>query len=153
MLPLVYTCLYNTNKWMSSKSQHWNALVSFGWSRNFFSSPEPKARNLSVVRRRYRRRCRCRLHCRWHCWRILFTFSSSSQEPADQFQSNLAQSILKCWGLNFFSNEGLRLFPRGDNYEIAKIHWRNLKILLKQLSQYFNQIWHKVYLSNEDSTD
>ena len=30
------------------------------------------------------------------------------------------------------SNEGLRLLPRGDNYEIAKIHWRNLKIFFSR---------------------
>ena len=54
-----------------------------------FSSPEPKAQvsfsdqNLSIVRRCRRRCCRCR-----------FTFSSSSPEPLDQFQPNLAQSIL-----------------------------------------------------------
>ena len=34
------------------------------------------------------------------------------------------------------SNEGPRLcFSRGDNYKIAKIHWRNLKIP-EQLSQF-----------------
>ena len=55
------------------------------------SSPEPKAQvsfsyqNLSVVRRC--RRCRCR--------RKLITFSSSSPEPFNQFQPNLAQSILE----------------------------------------------------------
>ena len=26
------------------------------------------------------------------------------------------------------SNEGPHLFPRGDKYEIVKIHWRNLKV-------------------------
>ena len=64
--------------------------------------------NLSVVRRG--RRCR-----------KLFTFSSSSPEPVGQFQSNLAQSILGLRDSNLF-NEGPRSFPRGDNYEIAKIH-------------------------------
>ena len=42
----------------------------------------------------------------------LLTFSSSSQEPLGQFQLNLAQ-------------RGPSPFPRGDNYEIAKINWRN----------------------------
>ena len=31
-------------------------------------------------------------------------------------------------GIQVCSNEGPRSFPRGDNYEIAKIHYRNLKI-------------------------
>ena len=30
------------------------------------------------------------------------------------------------------SNEGPRPFPRGDNNEIAKIHWRNLKIFFSR---------------------
>ena len=31
----------------------------------------------------------------------------------------------------FYTNEGPHPFPRGDNYEIAKIHLRNLKIFSK----------------------
>ena len=78
-----------------------------------FSSPEPKAQvnffdqNVSVVRR--------------HRCRKLFTFSSSSPEPLGQFQPNLTQSILSKW-IQVCSNEGPRPFPRGDNYEIAKIN-------------------------------
>ena len=30
-------------------------------------------------------------------------------------------------GIQVLTNEGLRPFPRGDNYEMAKIHWWNLK--------------------------
>ena len=45
---------------------------------------------------------------------------SSSQEPLDQFQPNLAQSIPCLRGHIFFSNEGSRPFLRRDNYEIAK---------------------------------
>ena len=29
---------------------------------------------------------------------------------------------------SFFQMKGPALFPRGDNYEIVKIHWQNLKI-------------------------
>ena len=59
----------------------------------------------------------------------LFTFSSFSQEPLGQFQPNLAQSILGWREFKFFfSNEGPRPFPKGDYYEIVKIHWRNYKI-------------------------
>ena len=31
-------------------------------------------------------------------------------------------------GILDYSNEGPLLFPRGDNYEIVKIHWQNIKI-------------------------
>ena len=65
--------------------------------------------NLSVVRRR----CRCRR-------RKLFTFSSSSPEPLGQFQPSPKHPWVK--GIQVCSNEGPHLFPRGDNYEIAKIH-------------------------------
>ena len=30
-------------------------------------------------------------------------------------------------GIQVYSNEGPRPFPRADNYEIAKLHWQNLK--------------------------
>ena len=74
----------------------WNTVNSFTiifFTSYDFNLPEPKAQvsfsdhNLSVVRRRCPRRrwCRCRK---------LFTFSSSSPEPLDQFQPNLAQSVL-----------------------------------------------------------
>ena len=75
----------------------------------FIRSPEQKApmsfpgKKLSVVR------------CR-RGYRKLFKFSSSSPEPLGQFQPDLAQNILAC------SNEGPRCFPRGDKYEISKIH-------------------------------
>ena len=35
----------------------------------------------------------------------------------------------------FFSNEGSRLFPGGDNYEIGKIHWRHVKIFSYRTAQ------------------
>ena len=64
-----------------------------------FSSSEPKAQvsfsdnNLSFVRRRCRQRsCHCR--CRRCRCRKLFTFSSSSPEPLDQFQSILYKPYL-----------------------------------------------------------
>ena len=40
-------------------------------------------------------------------------------------------------GIQFCSNEGPRPFPRGDNYEIAKIHWQNLQNHWIN----FNQTW------------
>ena len=35
-------------------------------------------------------------------------------------------------GIQFCSNERPLPFPRGDNYEIVKIHWRNLKIVFSR---------------------
>ena len=35
-------------------------------------------------------------------------------------------------GIQVCSNEGHRPFPRGDNYEIVKIHWWNLKIFFSR---------------------
>ena len=54
----------------------------------------------------------------------LSTFSSFPELQAP-FQPNLAQSILGLREIQVCSNEGPHPFPRGDNYEIAKIHWRN----------------------------
>ena len=51
----------------------------------------------------------------------LSTFSSSP-EPQGQFQLNLAQSILGLREIQVSSNERPRPFPRGDIYEITKIH-------------------------------
>ena len=56
----------------------------------------------------------------------LFTFSSSSSpEPPSQFQPNLAKSFFGWRGFKFIQMKGP--FIRGDNYEIAKMHWWNLK--------------------------
>ena len=60
--------------------------------------------------------------------RKLITFSTSP-EPLGQFQPNMPQSILE-WRV--FSNEGPRPFPRGDNCEIVKIHWQNLKMFFSR---------------------
>ena len=67
----------------------------------FFTSPEQKAqvsfsdRLLSVV---------CLSVCK------LFTFSTSSPEPLDQFQPNLAQIILGLRGFKFVQMKGNALF-------------------------------------------
>ena len=48
------------------------------------------------------------------------------------------ESAQVCWvhpwvkGIQVYSNEGPCPFPRGDNYEIAKIHWQNLKIFFSR---------------------
>ena len=81
-----------------------------------FSSPEPKVKvsfsdqNVSIVRHH----CCC-------CHRKLLTFSSSP-EPLNQFQPNIAQSILRLRGFKFVQMKGPTHFAKGDNYDIAKIH-------------------------------
>ena len=54
---------------------------------------------------------------------VVCPFSSSSPEPLVQFQPNLAQIILGLRGVKFVQMK-VCSFPRGDNNEIAKIHWR-----------------------------
>ena len=110
-------------KFKSKWHLKWNNFHSFF---RFFSSPELKAQvsfsdHLSSVV--------CPSVCLSVCLSIckLFTFSTSSPEPLGQFQPNLAQSILWREGFNFLQMKGPRPFPRGDNYEIRKIHWWNLK--------------------------
>ena len=56
----------------------------------------------------------------------LFTFSSSSREPCTgPVSTKLGTKHPWVKGIQVCSNEGPRPFPRGDNYEIVKIHWRN----------------------------
>ena len=78
----------------------------------------------------------------------LFTFSSSSLEPLGQFQPNLAQSILGWMRFKFVQMNDP--FSRGYNYKKAKIHWRNLKNLLKNHRTNVNQTWHKASLGEGD---
>ena len=55
-------------------------------------------------------------------------------------------------GTKVCSNEGLCHFPRGDNYEIAKIHWRNFKnFLLKNHWTNSNQTCHNAFFGEGDS--
>ena len=42
--------------------------------------------------------------------------------------------------------------PRGNNYEIAKIHWRNLQIFFSRHWAISNQTWQKASLLKGDSS-
>ena len=76
-----------------------------------------------------------------------FVFLTTSQ-----FEANMAQCIPGA-GNSSLCQKGLRLFPRGDNYDIAKIHWRNLKyLLLNNNWAKFIHTWHKASLGDEDSS-
>ena len=49
---------------------------------------------------------------------------------------------VKC--IQIWSNEEPGPFPRGDNYELAKMHWQNIKIFsLQNHSVNINQTCHK----------
>ena len=50
-----------------------------------------------------------------------------------------------CW------NEGPHLFSRGDNYEIAKIHWKNWKIFFSRTAGPISN-WYKAPLGKGDSS-
>ena len=74
-------------------------------------------------------------------WRNLKIFSSRNTEP---IWTKLGTKHPWMKGIQVCSNEGPRLFPRGDNYEIVKIHWRNWKnLLLQNHWANLNQTWHK----------
>ena len=56
-------------------------------------------------------------------------------------------------GIQVCTNEKPRPFPGEDNYEIAKIHWRNFNIfLLQNPLANFNQTWHKASLGEGNSS-
>ena len=55
-------------------------------------------------------------------------------------RANISQALHKASFGNGDSNEEPWPFPRGDNYEIAKLHWQNMKSLLQNHKANFNQI-------------
>ena len=52
---------------------------------------------------------------------------------------------LVCW------NEGPHLFSRGDNYEIAKIQWKNWKVFFSRTARPISN-WYKAPLGKGDSS-
>ena len=104
------------------------SLITYVW---VFSSPELKAQvsfsdqlSSSVCLSVCLRVC-LSIHLSVCCLSIcnLFTYFTCSPEPLVQFQPNFAQSIFE-WR----ANEGPCPFPRGVDYKIVKLHWRNLEI-------------------------
>ena len=55
-------------------------------------------------------------------WKILKIFFSRTTRP---ISTKLGTNDLWVKGIQVCSYEGSRLFPKGDNYQIAKIHWLN----------------------------
>ena len=65
-------------------------------------------------------------------WKYIDEFDkSSSPEPLCQFYQTLHKSSLNEGNSNFWNEEPF-IFPSGDDYEIAKIHWRIWKNRLLQ---------------------
>ena len=62
----------------------------------------------------------------WRMWKILLSRTSGP------ISTKLGTKYLWVKGIQVYSNKGSRLFPRGDNYDIAKILWRNFKIFFSR---------------------
>ena len=70
---------------------------------------------------------------RMHCWNLKIFFSRTTQV----ISTKLGTKHPWVKGIQVCSNEGPRPSPRGDTYEIVKIHGRNLKIISPEpLSQF-----------------
>ena len=65
------------------------------------------------------------LSCTFH----IFIIFSRTTGPISSKHSTKHSWVM---GIQVCSNEGPRPFPRGDNYELAKIHWRNFKIFISR---------------------
>ena len=65
-------------------------------------------------------------------WRNSKIFFSRTNEP---ISTKLGTKHPWVKGIQVCSNEGPRPFPRGDNNEIAKIHWRNSKIFFSRTNE------------------
>ena len=69
-----------------------------------------------------------------HLWSVvrlyvkLSTFFIFFSRTTGPFSNKLGTKHPRVVGLQVSWNEGSRPFPSGDNYEIAKTYWRNLKI-------------------------
>ena len=63
-----------------------------------------------------------------HWWNLKIFFSRTTGPISTKLSTK--HPCVK--GIQFFSNEGPYPFPRGDNYEIVKIHWRNSKIFFSR---------------------
>ena len=87
-----------------------------------------------------------KLVCKWSCYIehsiILWLHGIKSCSAAEFVFFSSPEMKAK---VSFIDHEGPCPFPRGDNYEIVKIHWQNLKIHWT----IFNQTWYKAYSFGE----
>ena len=70
----------------------------------------------------------------------IFIFFSRTTRPISTRYSTKHPWVI---GIQVYSNEGTRLFPREDNNQIAK-SIAQIKNFLQNLSVSFKQTWHKV---------
>ena len=68
-------------------------------------------------------------------WRNLEIFFSRTTEPIST-KLGTNHPLMKV--IQIYSNEGPRPFPRGDYYEIVKIHWQNSKIFFSRTTEPFS---------------
>ena len=81
-------------------------------------------------------------------WQHLKVFFSRIAGP---ISTKLNTEHLSVKRIQVCSNEGSHPFPRGDNYEIAKISWQIFKIFQNFWAN-FNQTWHKAFLHEGNSS-
>ena len=67
-------------------------------------------------------------------WQNLKIFSKT----IGPISTTLGQKEPLVKGIQVYSNEGSHPFPRGDKYEIVKIHWLNLKIFFSRTTWPFS---------------
>ena len=108
--------------------QVWLKLAQCVWRRRLFSSPELKNQ---VSFSDYLSSGICLSVCLSLCLSVckLFTFLAHLNFNQTWHKASLGEGDSVC------SNEGPRPFPRGDNYEIVKIHWRNWKIFFSRTTE------------------
>ena len=124
------------NHW-ANFNQTWNKAYLIEGNLGFFkwrAHPFPRGDNYEIVK----------IH-----WRNKKIFFSRNTEPISTKHGSKHPWVE---GIQVCSNEGPRPFPRGDNYEIVKIHRWNLKNpLLQNHWANFKQSWHKASLGEGDS--
>ena len=133
------------NHWANFNKTWHNASLDEGPGIQDFSNeglrPFPRGDNNEIAKN---------TSCRRRIWKIFYsrtTVPISTKQLKDLFKGEIWLRNSEIWkiffsritsiistklgtmhpwvnGIQFCSKEGPLLFPRGDNYEIAKIHWR-----------------------------
>ena len=84
------------------------------------------------------------------CLSVRLSINFSYFRILKNHRANFNQTCHKA-SLGDCSNEGPNPFPKGDYYEISKIHWRNRKdLLLQNHLANFNQTCQKASLGGEE---
>ena len=113
-----------------SSSSTFHIFISFSWTRGPISTKHPWVRGIQI----------CSNEGPHPFPRGDTKFSESTLTKFKNLLQNHWANVNQSWhnaslgkrDLRFFLNEGSRPFPRGNYYEIAKIHRRNLKNLFSR---------------------